>query len=274
MVLRRHLQSRAYCRCFSLHWLPQCAFATSLNQRTKLTCPLSTSIFASWKENSRLIRLSAYATVAHLAVNVVVLALLLTAVKSATPCPTGRLRCPKVIAAKPVWIALSALILIIQPCESGDACLMGIRHANHEVFITGLALIVFGYSFHLQNHSRRPYIPETSSRSLSSPTSHTTDKKRLLSNSEPWPNVELGAVESVTTIHFFNAPESETGYGGGMRTYEEAERHEKARLRREMEMEEGEKGGVSFPVPSSSDTTILTPLGLQWRDGDRPAYAS
>jgi hypothetical protein len=80
----------------------------------------SLSIFASWKESVRVIRLSGYATIAHLAVNVVVLASLLTAVTSVMPCPTGRLRCPKLVTAKAVWIALSAIILIIQPCECDD----------------------------------------------------------------------------------------------------------------------------------------------------------
>ena len=150
---------------------------------------------------------------------------------------------------------------------------MGVRYANHEDLIAGLALIVFGYSFHLQAHSRRPYMQGTSSRSLSAPTSHKADKKRLLSNSEPWSNVELGAVESTTTIRSLKMPESETGYGGGMRTYEEAEENEKARLRRELELEDEEKE-VSFPVPSTSGTGVLTPLGLQWRDGDLPPYAS
>ena len=114
-------------------------------------------------------------------------------------------------------------------------------------------------------------------RSLSTPTSHKGDQKHLLSDSEPWPNVELGAVESRTTVRSVKMPEPETGYGGGMRTYEEAEQNEKARLRRETEGGDGEDEGeqaVSFPVPSTSETVILTPLGLQWRDGDLPPYAS
>lgn len=67
-------------------------------------------------------------------------------------------------------------------------------------------------------------------------------------------------------------PELAAGYGGGMRTYMEAERNEKERLRREMENEGN--NAASFPVPSTSETGILTPLGLQWRDGDLPPYAS
>ena len=57
-----------------------------------------------------------------------------------------------------------------------------------------------------------------------------------------------------------------------MRTYEEAEQNEKARLRRESEGEEIQV--VLFPIPSTSGTGVLTPLGLQWRDGDLPPYAS
>ena len=141
--------------------------------------------------------------------------------------------------------------------------------------MTGLCLIVFGYSLHLQDHSRRGYVPEVSSRSPSTPTAQKGDQKRLLSNSEPWPNVELGVVESTITVGPFKMPESEIGYGGGMRTYEEAEQYEKARLRRETEEEnEGSKERVPFPVPSTSETRILTPLGLTWRDGDLPPYAS
>ena len=58
-----------------------------------------------------------------------------------------------------------------------------------------------------------------------------------------------------------------------MRTYEEAVENEKERLRREMENEENQVN-MSFPIPSSSGAPILTPLGLQWRDGDLPPYAS
>lgn len=134
-----------------------------------------------------------------------------------------------------------------------------------------LSLIVFSYSFHLQDRSRRPKVPEVSSRSLSVSISHKPEYKRLPSGSEPWPIVELGAVEPTADAKM---PESATGYGGGMRTYMEAERNEKARLRQETEMENGENNSVSFPVPSTSETGILTPLGLQWRDGDLPPYAS
>jgi len=231
----------------------QAAFAIASILQVLLVALASTIIFASWTQSSRLIRLSVYATVAHLAVNVVVLALLLTAVASTMPCPTGRLRCPQLVAAKPVWVALSAVILIVQP---------------------GLSLIVIGYSFRLQDQPRRLYTPQISSRSPSTPTPHKSDQKRLLSTSGPWPNLELGLVESVTTIRSLKALESETGYGGGMRTYEEAERHEKARLRREMEVEGEGKGTASFPVASTSEAGILTPLGLQWREGDLPPYAS
>lgn len=230
----------------------QAIFAIASILQVLLVALASMIIFASWKENSRLIRLSAYLTLPHLALNVIVLGLLLSAVASVAPCPTGELRCPKLVAAKPAWAALSALILIVQPC---------------------LSFIVFGYSFHPQDHSRRPYIPEISSRSLSAPTSKP-DQKRLLSNSEPWPNIELGVVESATTTRSFEVSEPGPGYGGGMRTYEEAEQNEKARLRREMEMENEESQFASFPVPSTSETGILTPLGLEWREGDLPPYAS
>jgi hypothetical protein len=137
--------------------------------------------------------------------------------------------------------------------------------------VADLSLIVFSYLFHLQDHSRRSYIPEISSRSLSAPASHRPDQKRLLSTSEPDHTVELGTVGSAsgTTVRSFSMPDPEVGYGGGMRTYEEAEENEKARLRREMENEADE--GISFPIPS---TSILTPLGLQWRDGDLPPYVS
>jgi len=206
----------------------------------------STIIFGSWKESSRLIRFSAYATVAHLVFNVTVLALLLTAIPPPAPCPPGDMRCPKLVAAKPTWVALSALILTVQPC---------------------LSLIVFSYYFHLQDHSRRPYIPEISSRSLSV---SKPDYKRLSSNSEPWPNVEMGVVESTPIARSIETPEPQVGYGGGRRTYEEAEENEKERLRREIEMENEDNKLVSSPIPSTSG--FLTPLGLQWRDGDLPPY--
>lgn len=115
-------------------------------------------------------------------------------------------------------------------------------------------------------------MPEFTSRSFSTPRSHGSDHKRLLSDSGPYQNLELSAVESATTTRSFSIPVPETGYGGGIRTYEEAEQNEKARLRQEMETEEAQ--GVSFPIPSMPGTGVLTPLGLQWRDGDLPPYAS
>ncbi|KAF9792091.1 hypothetical protein BJ322DRAFT_12140 [Thelephora terrestris] len=231
----------------------QAAAAIASISQVLLVGLASTIIFASWIESSRLIRFSAYGTVAHLALNVTVLAWLLTAVTSTVPCQAGDMRCSKLVAPKPTWVGLSAVILIVQPC---------------------LSLIVFSYSFHLQDHSRRPYSPEIYSRSLSVPTSSKPDYKRLPSNSEPWPNVEMGVVEPVPTARSFKSPEPEVGYGGGMRTYEEAEENEKARLRREMEM--GNEGNriISSPIASMSRTGVLTPLGLQWRDGDLPPYAS
>lgn len=244
--------------CFSQlgAWPPlmsgaQAAFAVASILQVLLVALGSTIIFASWKENSRVIRFSAYATVAHLTLNVIVLALLLVAAASTMPCPPeGRLRCPKLVTALPTWVGLSAVILVIQPC---------------------LSLIVFSYSFHLQDRSRRPNVPEVSSRSLSVSTFHKPEYKRLPSGSETWPNVELGAVESAADTDT-KMPELAAGYGGGMRTYMEAERNEKERLRREMENEGN--NAASFPVPSTSETGILTPLGLQWRDGDLPPYAS
>lgn len=200
-----------------------------------------------------MIRLSAYATVAHLVLNVIVLALLLNAVTSTGNCVSGEPRCPQLVAARPTWIALSSLILIAQPC---------------------LSLMVFSYYFHLRDHSRRPYMQGASSRSLSTSTSYIPDQKHLLSNSETWPGVELGVVEPTTISRSFKIPELEAGYGGGTRTYEQAEQNEKARLRRELEMETEESQNVSFPIPSTSETSILTPLGLQWRDGDLPPYTS
>ena len=151
---------------------------------------------------------------------------------------------------------------------------MGACHANHELLILGVSLIVPGYYFHLRAHSRWAYAPEVSSRSLAAPAAGKPDQRGLLSNSEIWPNVELGTVESATATSSFKMPEAEVGYGGGMRTYEEAEENEKARLRQEVEEEDEEGQVVSFPVPSTSESGILTPLGLQWRDGDLPQYAS
>lgn len=139
--------------------------------------------------------------------------------------------------------------------------------------VVDLSVVVSSYFVHLKDHSRRPYTPEVSSRSLSTPSSQRPDQKRLLSlNSEPDAAVELSAAESWMTARSFSTPEPEAGYGGGLRTYEEAEQNEKERLRREME-NEGDQG-VSFPVPSTSGAGILTPLGLEWRDGDLPPYTS
>lgn len=117
-------------------------------------------------------------------------------------------------------------------------------------------------------------MPEISSRSLSAPPSHNPDQKRLLSGSEPYPTAEPDALELEprTTVYSLSMPEPDVGYGGGRRTYEEAEQNEKERLRQEMENEGNQI--VSSPVPSSPEAGILTPLGLQWRDGDLPPYAS
>lgn len=93
-------------------------YLTTKEERKLMWSDDHKSIFACWKESGRLIRLSAYTTVAHLAVNVVVLASLLAVVTSVKPCPNGRLECPRVVAGKSVWVAFSALILTIQPCES------------------------------------------------------------------------------------------------------------------------------------------------------------
>lgn len=135
-----------------------------------------------------------------------------------------------------------------------------------------MSVVVISYSVHLRDHSRRSYTPKVSSRSLSTPSSHRPDHKRLLSTSGSDAAVELGAVESRTTTPSFSMPEPQNGYGGGLRTYEEAEQNEKARLRREMENEANQ--AVSPPIPSTSETGILTPLGLEWRDGDLPPYTS
>ena len=241
----------------------------STNKHRKFTSVLS-SIFVSWIENLRLIRLSAYLTVTHLAVNMIVLGCLFAVVVSIVPCGTGQFPCSRLVVAKPAWYALSASILLAQLCES-DNYPVPVRFTDRGDFVADLSLVVFSHLFYLQDHSRRPYMPEISTRSLSAPVSHKPDRKRLLSNPE-YSTVELCAVESRTTTRSFSMPESENGYGGGMRTYEEAEQNEKARLREEMEIEENRL--MSFPVASPSETVILTPLGLQWRDGDLPPYTS
>ena len=207
----------------------------------------------------------------HLALNLIVLGCLLAALAPIVLCGAKISPCSKLVVAKHVWDVLSALILFMQLCES-DNHPVRVRCANRGYLVADLCLIVFSYLFHLQDHSRRPYMPEVSSRSLSGPPSHKPGYKRLLSKSETYSTVELGAVESRQSTRSFSMPEPEAGYGGGTRTYEEAEQNEKARLRREMEGEENQV--VPFPVPSSSGTPILTPLGLQWRDGDLPPYAS
>ena len=79
--------------------------------------PALTSIFASWRENARLICFSAYLTPIHLALNLIVLVWLLVALAPAVPCTTGRLPCSKLVAAKPAWSVLSALTFIAQLCE-------------------------------------------------------------------------------------------------------------------------------------------------------------
>lgn len=241
----------------------------STNERPKLTWA-PTSIFSSWRESTRLIRLSAYLTVTHFIFNLIVLGGLLVAVASIAPC-MPQMPCSKLIIPKPAWEVLPATILFAQLCEPDDR-LVRLGCTDRVVLIADLCLIVFSYFVHLENHSRRAYVPEVSSRSLTTPASHRLDHKRLLSTSESHPPVELGAVESGTATRSLPVDGSEAGYGGGMRTYEEAEKNEKARLRLEMESEDHQ--AVSFPVPSTSEAGILTPLGLEWRDGDLPPYAS
>jgi len=229
----------------------QAAFAIASILQVTLVGLASTIIFASWEEDIRLIRLSVYLTVTHLVVNLVVLVCLLVAVGSIVTCGAGRFPCSNLVVAKPAWDVLSVLSLLV------------------ELY---LSVVVFSYFVHLKDHSRRACIPEVSSRSLSTPSSHKPDYKRLLSISETDAAVELSAVEPGTTARSFSTPEPEAGYGGGLRTYEEAEQNEKERLRREMENEGNQ--AVSFPIPSTSGTGILTPLGLEWRDGDLPPYTS
>lgn len=101
------------------------------------------------------------------------------------------------------------------------------------------------------------------------PLSQQGDYRGLSSGSGAYSPVELHTVEPRTRS--LSLPEPDAGYGGGLRTYEEAEVNEKERLRREMECE-GDQG-VSFPVASLSEPGILTPLGLEWRDGDLPPYS-
>lgn len=121
----------------------------------------------------------------------------------------------------------------------------------------------------MEDSTRRSYAPP---RSISAVPPHGSDRKRLLSNSEPYHNADTDAVESGTTARSLPIPEPGVGYGGGMRTYEEAEGNEKERLRRETENEADQVG--SFPIPSVSGIGILTPLGQEWRDGDLPPYTS
>jgi len=230
----------------------QAAFAIASILQVTLVVLASTIIFASWEEDTRLVHLSVYLTVIHLVVNLIVLVCLLVAVGSTVACGTGKFPCSDLVVPKIAWDVLSALILFV------------------ELY---LSIVVSSYFVHLKDHTRRPYMPEPSSRSLSMPSSHKRDHKRLLSTSEPDAAVELNAVESGTTARSFSTPEPEAGYGGGLRTYEEAEQNEKERLRREME-NEGNQAVSAFPIPSTSGTGILTPLGLEWRDGDLPPYTS
>ena len=77
----------------------------------------------------------------------------------------------------------------------------------------------------------------------------------------------MDAVESGTTTHSLLTG---AGYGGGMRSYDEAEGNEKARLRQEMEDVENQTG--SFQGPSMSEFGVLTPHRQEWRGGDLPPY--
>jgi len=229
----------------------QAAFAIAGVLQVVLVGLASTIIFASWRENRRLIRFSVYSTVVHLVTNLIALACLWAVVASIAPCWPGQPGCLRLVVAKPVWVVLSICILLMQ---------------------LYLFLVVFSYHNHLLDHSRRPYIPETSSRNLSGLLSPKGGYKGSLSGLEVYSPVELHAVESrATTTRSLSLPEPESGYGGGLRTYEQAEENEKERLRREMESE-GDQG-VSFPIASPSEPRILTPLGLEWRDGDLPPYA-
>jgi len=88
-----------------------------------------TSIFAAWEEDTRLIRLSVYLTVTHLIVNLIVLVCLLVALASTVPCRTGKPPCLNLVVPKPAWDVLSALILLVELCES-DNRPMRVRHVN------------------------------------------------------------------------------------------------------------------------------------------------
>jgi len=230
----------------------QAGFAIASIMQVALVALSLMIIYASWKEDTWLIHVGVYLTVTHLALDLIVLGCLLAVVGSIAQCPIGPFPCPKLVASKPAWDVLATFILAAQ---------------------LYLSLVVLSYFFYLQGHSRRAYAPEVSSRSLSAQPTRGLDRKRLLSsNSESESNVEMSAVESATITQSFKVPDPETGYGGGMRTYEEAEENEKARLRREMENETDQ--APSFPIPSTSGAGILTPLGLAWRDGDLPPYTS
>ena len=212
---------------------------------------------------------SAYLAPIHLILNSIVLVCLLVAVAPIVPCRDGLPPpCSKLVAPKPAWSVLSVLIFAAQLCES-DTHPVRVRCPDRDDLIVDLSLVVFSYHLHLEDYARRSYVPP---RRVSGTPSHVSDHKRLLSNSEPYQNVDMDGVEFGTISRSVLVSEPEAGYGGGMRTYEEAEGNEKARLRREMESEGSQAG--SFPVPSRAGTGILTPLGLEWRDGDLPPYTS
>lgn len=228
-----------------------------------------TSIFASWKEHTRLLCFSAYLTPILLILNSIVLVCLLVVVAPIESCRNGLPpQCLKLVAPKPALSVLSVLIFATQLCES-DIRPKQVRRADHDDLIADLSLVVFSYYLHSEDNTRRPY---ATPRKVSAAPSHGSDHKRLLSNSEPYHNADMDAVEFGTITHSNLVSEPEAGYGGGMRTYEEAEGNEKDRLRREME-NEGSRSG-SFPIPSMPETGILTPLGREWRDGDLPPYTS
>ena len=212
---------------------------------------------------------SAYLTPIHLILNSIVLVCLLVVIAPIVPCKAGRPPpCSKLVAPKPAWSGPPVLIFAAQLCEP-DTHPVRVGGANRSDLIVDLSLVVFSYHLHLEDNPRRSYV---SPRKASAAPSHRSDHKRLLSNSEPYQNVDMDAVEFGTISRSVLVSEPESGYGGGMRTYEEAEGNEKARLRREME-NEGSRAG-SFPIPSIPEAGILTPLGLEWRDGDLPPYTS